>query len=471
MDHPNIAKVLDAGVENGIPFFVMELVEGVPITTFCDARRLTPRERLELFVPVCNAIQHAHQKGIIHRDVKPSNVLVAEYDGRPVPKVIDFGVAKAVGVKLTDNTVHTCLGAMVGTLEYMAPEQAAFDACDVDTRADVYALGVLLYELLTGRTPIRREEFRVAGVLEMLRVIREVAPPWPSHALAAAADLPALATARATEPRRLPVLFRGEVDWVVMKCLEKDRSRRYETASGLARDLQRYLADELVEARPTSAWYSLRKFVRRHRTVLTTAAAFVLLLFGAIAVSVWQAVRATAAEEKALTERNQKEDARRRARQALNKLTDEVVERLMAHQVRLTEEDRAFLRQVLALHEEFARAEGDSPERRAGVADAQFRVGLIRSRLGEFAEAEHAYRAAIGRFQELANEFQDRPDYRRDLAKSYNKLAPLLRKTRRPRQAQEAYNTAIGILRKLTDEFRDQSDYHSELNSSPRGRQ
>src|SRR5262245_33737106 len=212
MDHPSIARVLDGGTtDSGRPYFVMDLVKGVAITRYCDEHHLTPRQRLELFLPVCQALQHAHQKGVIHRDVKPSNVLVALYDGHPVPKVIDFGVAKAVGAKLTDDTLHTAFGAVVGTLEYMAPEQATFDASDVDTRADVYALGVLLYELLTGRPPIRRKDFGADGVLEMLRAIREAEPPPPSRVLAVADVLPALASARATDPRRLPVLVRGEL--------------------------------------------------------------------------------------------------------------------------------------------------------------------------------------------------------------------------------------------------------------------
>jgi serine/threonine protein kinase/tetratricopeptide (TPR) repeat protein len=272
MDHPNIAKVLDGGTTGaGRPYFVMDLVKGVPITKYCDEHRLTPRQRLELFLPVCQAVQHAHQKGVIHRDLKPSNVLVALYDGRPVPKVIDFGVAKAAGQSLTEKTLVTGFGAIVGTPEYMSPEQAEFNQLDIDTRSDIYSLGVLLYELLTGSPPFSRKELEQAGLLEMLRVIREQEPSKPSTKLSTAEGLPTLAANRGTEPAKLTRLVRGELDWIVMKALEKDRNRRYETANGFAQDVQRYLADEPVLACPPSAGYRLRKFARRNRAALMTA--------------------------------------------------------------------------------------------------------------------------------------------------------------------------------------------------------
>jgi serine/threonine protein kinase len=279
MDHPNIARVLDAGATSaGRPYFVMDLVRGVPITQYCDERHLTPRQRLELFVPVCQALQHAHQKGIIHRDLKPSNVLVALYDGRPVPKVIDFGVAKAAGQPLTEQTLVTGFGNIVGTLEYMSPEQAELNQLDIDTRSDIYSLGVLLYELLTGSPPFSRKDLENAGMLEMLRVIREQEPAKPSTKLSTAEGLHTLAANRGTEPAKLTKLVRGELDWIVMKALEKDRHRRYETATGLAEDLQRYLADEPVAACPPSLGYRLRKLLRRHRRRVAVAVAIAALL-------------------------------------------------------------------------------------------------------------------------------------------------------------------------------------------------
>jgi WD40 repeat protein/serine/threonine protein kinase len=275
MDHPNIARVLEGGTtESGRPYFVMELVKGVPITRFCDERRLTPRQRLELFVPVCQAVQHAHQKGIIHRDLKPSNVLVCLYDARPVPKVIDFGIAKATGQKLTERTMFTEIGQVVGTLEYMSPEQAELNQLDIDTRSDIYSLGVLLYELLTGSTPLQPRRLKQAAILEALRLIREEEAPRPSTRLSTTAELPSIAANRGLEPKKLSGMVRGELDWIVMKCLEKDRNRRYETANGLAADLERYLHDEPVQACPPSSWYRFRKLALRNKAALATGAVF-----------------------------------------------------------------------------------------------------------------------------------------------------------------------------------------------------
>jgi serine/threonine protein kinase len=288
MDHPHIAKVLDAGATaSGRPYFVMDLVKGLPITTYCDQCHLTPRQRLELFLPVCQAVQHAHQKGIIHRDLKPSNVLVALYDGKPMPKVIDFGVAKATGPKLTERTLFTEFGSVVGTLEYMSPEQAELNQLDIDTRSDIYSLGVLLYELLTGTTPLEQKRLKQAALLEVLRIIREDEPMRPSARLSTTEELPSIAANRGLEPKKLSGLVRGELDWIVMKCLEKDRARRYDTANGLGLDLQRYLADEPVEACPPSVGYRLRKFVRRNKGVLSMAAmAAGLLVFAMAALAV-----------------------------------------------------------------------------------------------------------------------------------------------------------------------------------------
>ena len=284
MDHVNIARVLDVGAtESGRPYFVMDLVKGVPITKYCDELHLTPRQRLELFIPVCQAVQHAHQKGIIHRDLKPSNVLVALYDGKPVPKVIDFGVVKATGQQLTEKTLVTGLGAIVGTLEYMSPEQAEINQLDIDTRSDIYSLGALLYELLTGSPPFTSKDAKTAGLLETLRMIREQEPPRPSAKLSTAEGLPILATNRGMDPEKLRKLVRGELDWIVMRCLEKDRNRRYETASSLEADVERYLHDEPVRACPPSTWYRFRKFARRNRRAVITASAAALVVVLAVA--------------------------------------------------------------------------------------------------------------------------------------------------------------------------------------------
>jgi WD40 repeat protein/serine/threonine protein kinase len=285
MDHPNIAKVHDGGATpSGRPYFVMELVRGVPITEFCDQGHLTPRQRLELFIPVCQAVQHAHQKGIIHRDLKPSNILVMMHDTTPVPKVIDFGVAKALGQELTDKTLFTGFAQMVGTPLYMSPEQAGQSGLDVDTRSDIYSLGVLLYELLTGSTPFDRKRLKEADYDEIRRIIREEEPARPSTRVSTLGEAGVTASAnRRSDPRRLSQLFRGELDWVVMKALEKDRNRRYESASAFAADVERYLHDEPVQACPPSAWYRCRKFARRNKVALTTGTAVALAVVVALA--------------------------------------------------------------------------------------------------------------------------------------------------------------------------------------------
>ncbi len=274
MDHPNIAKVLDAGAtDDGRPFFVMELVKGVPLTDYCDRHRLGLPERLALFRQICSAVQHAHQKGIIHRDLKPTNILVESHDDKPVPKVIDFGLAKATGgMHLSDHTLFTAFGNVMGTPLYMAPEQATFNAMDIDTRADIYALGVILYELLTGTTPIRRDTLRRAALDEMLRVIREDEPPTPSSRISSSDTPPSPAANRHVEPARLSRLVKGDLDWIVMKALAKERDRRYESAIGLADDIERFTNHEPVSAGPPTARYRLRKFVRRNRGRVVAAA-------------------------------------------------------------------------------------------------------------------------------------------------------------------------------------------------------
>ena len=318
MDHPNIARVFDAGsTDSGRPYFAMELVKGVPITQYCDEHRLSVRQRLELFAQVCAAVQHAHQKGLIHRDLKPSNVLVATHDGdRPAAKVIDFGIAKATQARLTEKTLFTEFRQLIGTPEYMSPEQAVGDL-DTDTRSDVYALGVLLYELLVGTTPFDGRELRSKAYAEMQRIIREVEPPRPSTRLSSLATLPAVAARRGTEPARLGASVRGELDWIVMKCLEKDRARRYATANGLAADVQRYLADEPVSAAAPSRAYRLRKFARRNKTTVVVSLAMVLLLLGGVVGTTIgligqsrQRARAEANEAEARRQKAQAEQAR-----------------------------------------------------------------------------------------------------------------------------------------------------------------
>ena len=301
MDHPNIARVLDGGLTPmGQPFFAMELVNGQPLTKFCDEAKLGIQQRLEIFIPICQAVQHAYQKGVIHRDLKPSNILMTLIDGRPVPKVIDFGVAKATSGRLSEESLDTQFGAVVGTLEYMAPEQAGLSGEDIDTRADIYSLGIILYEMLTGLRPLDGKRLKKAALTEMIRIIKEEEPQKPSTRLSTDESAPSAAALRHTEPHKLSALLRGELDWVVMKCLEKQRDRRYETANGLARDIQRYLANEVVDARPPSAGYRVRKFLGRHKGPVLAASLLVLALVAGIAGTSFGLIRAEKARAEAV---------------------------------------------------------------------------------------------------------------------------------------------------------------------------
>jgi tetratricopeptide (TPR) repeat protein len=399
MDHPNIARLLDAGTtDDGAPFFVMELVKGVPLTQFCDDHRLDVRDRLRLFTQVCGAVQHAHQKGIIHRDLKPSNILVESHDGTPVPKVIDFGLAKATtGLQLTEHTLFTGFGSVLGTPLYMAPEQATFNAVDVDTRADVYALGVILYELLTGTTPISRETLKQAALDEVLRLIREQDAPTPSSRLSTAGGLPGIAANRQTEPARLGRFIRGDLDWITMKALAKERQRRYETASALARDVERFLDHEPVSAGPPTASYRAGKFLRRHRpAALGAGLVLACLVAGVIGTSLALAEaqrqqRIASAEAAARDRALRAEAAARRMAELrleqLKKSNDIVTSILSDVRPEFEGVDGMTLRQALAerLKSAVARFDGDAfaddaAEMRAKLASSL--VALGEQRLG-----------------------------------------------------------------------------------------
>jgi serine/threonine protein kinase len=458
MDHPNIAHILDGGeTASGRPYFVMELVRGIPITEFCDQNHLPVRERLDLFLCVCQAVQHAHQKGIIHRDLKPSNMLVTLHDDKAVVKVIDFGIAKATGQQLTEKTLFTNFAQMIGTPLYMSPEQAQMSGLDVDTRSDIYALGVLLYELLTGTTPFDKERLRTAGYDEIRRIIREEEPHKPStriSTLGRAATV--VSTNRKSDPTRLSQLVRGELDWIVMKCLEKDRNRRYETANGLAMDVQRYLRDESVQACPPSTSYRLRKFARKYRTLLRVTGGFVLLLVLAAAVSTWQAVRAT-------RERDRAETSFRTARDAVDRLFMQVSQSPKLKTQSMEKFRKELLQNAKEFYERFIREQFDTPSVRYDLGLAYQRLVEINRQLGNFAAAEESSSQATALLSALATAQPEVPEYQRELAANYFALGLVYFDTARWEHAERAFEQALAIQQKQADAYPKEATYRFAL--------
>ncbi len=490
MDHPNIAKVLDAGLTpSGQPFFVMELVNGLPLNKFCDELKLTPKERLELFVPICQAVQHAHQKGIVHRDLKPANILITTVDARPVPKVIDFGVAKATAGKLTDESMNTQFGAVVGTLEYMSPEQAGFSSEDIDTRADIYSLGVILYELLTGLRPIDAARLKKAALTEMIRIIQEEEPSKPSTRLSTDASLPSLAAMRQTEPRKLMTMLRGELDWVVMKCLEKHRERRYETANALARDIQRYLADEAVEARPPSAGYRFQKFVSRNKGQVIAASLVLLTLIGGIigtSIGLVRADRARNAEAKqrriavkekqkaetsealAKAQRSRAEEREQQAIDAVKRFRDAVAgnpelknsSALEGLRKRLLNEPLAFFK---ALRDRL-QADGDTrPDSLKRLARASFDLGELTEEIGDQRDAVTAHRENLAIWRKLAEAAPSDHGAQMELARAHHYVGSLLHSIGREDDALNEHDASLAICRKLVHDNPSNSKYQAAL--------
>lgn len=442
MDHVNVAKFLDAGLTpTGRPYFAMEHVPGVPLTDYCDANRLTPRERLELFVPVCHAVQHAHQKGVIHRDLKPSNILVMVQDGRPLPKVIDFGVAKAVSKRLTEKTLFTETGRMIGTPEYMSPEQAGTTGLDIDTRTDVYSLGVVLYELMCGTLPFDSRTLREAGYDGIMKIIREQDPPRLPTRLSASGELGSKAAlARKSDARTLVRLLAGDLDWITQHALEKDRTRRYQTAQDLAADIDRYLKNEPVVARPPSAVYKAQKFVRRHRFGVGATTAVGLALVGGIVGTGYGMVRAWAAEERAIAERDDAVRARAIA-ESVNGFLQRVL--LAVNPSRLNRRD-VTVREVL--DESAVRvlpALADQPAVEAAIRNT---MGRTYTALGIYDKAEPQLLAALNR--RIAMLPADHPD----IADTKNNLGLMYRQMGKREEARRNLNEALDLRRMLYGE-------------------
>ncbi len=464
MDHPNIARVYDGGTTpTGQPFFVMELVRGIPITRLCDERRLGIKARLELFLTVCKAVQHAHQKGMIHRDLKPGNVLVTEVDGRPTPKVIDFGVAKATEQKLTEESIADA-GLIIGTPAYMSPEQADPTSADIDTRTDVYALGVILYELLTGSPPIDSKQFKRGAILEMLRMVREVEPQKPSTKVSAAVELPNIASNRDIDPVQLKRALQSDLDWIVMKALEKDRNRRYDTANGFAADILRHLMYEPVLAAPPSRSYRMRKFVRKHRGPVLAAAVVLLALISSVAVSATAAV---------LVWQEQKKTEAERARAAENADTAIKVVRDLSRYVSLVElsggqgvsdqQRRTALDTALVSYERLLALHPDDADVRANVARThRYRANLNRL-MNETGEAERSYREASRHYGELAAAHPEEPSHRKDVALTTRDFALFVKTLGRLREAMEILDVSIRLYEELVRESPDSANNQRNL--------
>jgi tetratricopeptide (TPR) repeat protein len=459
----------------------MELVKGVPITRYCDEHRLTPRRRLELFVLVCQAVQHAHQKGVIHRDLKPTNVLVAPHDGRPVPTVIDFGVAKAAGQRLTDKTLFTEFGAVVGTPEYMSPEQAELNQLDIDTRSDIYSLGVLLYELLTGTTPVTHQRVKDVAILELLWIIREDEPPRPSTRLSTLGQAAETVSAnRGSEPWKLTALVRGELDWIVMKALEKDRDRRYESASALAADIERYLNDEPVHACPPSAGYRLRKFVRRNRGKVAVAGVGLAVLMLGVAglVGALVAVDAERRQKKEALDqltRQQDETSKALAAQSrtlkhagllLEAMSNDFVDAVLLRQPEFGEAEKAFFRQFAGLVDGLAREHPDTREAWIIQSDQYWFLGRVREALGEFKEAEAAFLASRAARRRLLADAPDDFRSRRGMAMIQVELGGLYLHADRLPEAEAALREAIPLATALVADYPNASDAYWYLVSA-----
>ena len=481
MDHPNIARVLEAGTtESGRPYFVMELVRGIPITEFCQRNDLPIRERLALMLDVCRAVQHAHQKGIIHRDLKPTNVLVTLHDGQPVVKVIDFGIAKALGEPLTEKTLFTNFAHLMGTPLYMSPEQACLSGLDVDTRSDVYSLGVLLYELLTGTTPFEKERLRQADFDEMRRIIREDEPLRPSTRVSTLASANTVQGSGPAPVGRLMRLLRGELDWIVMKCLSKDRTLRYESASALAADLERYLRGEQIEARPTTAAYRFRKFARRNRVALTTTGLIATALLLGTSISIWQAYRATTAEEQArdalTAEKRARQDADadrqraevnfERARQAVDRYYTLVSQSALLDEPGLQPLRRDLLEAALEYYQQFLSERTGDPRLKAELAAAHIRAGKVCHLIDRNDEAIAHLKSGLDLVEQLLAEPASAAAIRQHLPGIYNAGRTLHGGTRPPSDPQDALSTlqrGAALWERLARAHPQAIDFQSDL--------